>query len=91
MRLHETLPWMLAGLIISVAGLSSSTATATTTTRLLDNDPARYVNPFVGTDNYAYTFPGAAAPFGMCSGAPIPPTGHPAATSTMTRRLKGSA
>mgnify|MGYP005842387055 CR=1 FL=1 len=29
------------------------------------NDPLRYVNPFIGTGGHGHTFPGAAAPWGM--------------------------
>ncbi|WP_286525563.1 hypothetical protein, partial [Duncaniella freteri] len=30
-----------------------------------DADPARYVNPFIGTDFTGNTYPGAQVPFGM--------------------------
>ncbi len=30
-----------------------------------DKDPARYVDPFTGTDFFGHTFPGASMPFGM--------------------------
>ncbi|MFN4079475.1 MAG: GH92 family glycosyl hydrolase, partial [Saprospiraceae bacterium] len=34
------------------------------------NDPLRYVNPFVGTGGHGHTFPGAAAPWGMAQVSP---------------------
>src|SRR3954464_9255282 len=33
-------------------------------------DPVSLVNPFVGTENFGNTFPGAAAPFGMVQVSP---------------------
>ena len=33
-------------------------------------DPARYVNPFIGTDFHGHTFPGAVTPFGMVQLSP---------------------
>ncbi len=34
------------------------------------NDPAKYVNPFVGTDFHGHTYPGATVPFGMVQLSP---------------------
>lgn len=34
------------------------------------SDPAALVNPFIGTQNFGNTFPGAAAPFGMVQVSP---------------------
>ena len=31
-----------------------------------DHDPARFVNPFVGTRDMGHTYPGATVPFGIC-------------------------
>jgi putative alpha-1,2-mannosidase len=33
-------------------------------------DPTALVNPFVGTQNFGNTFPGASAPFGMVQVSP---------------------
>ncbi len=33
-------------------------------------DPARYVNPFIGTGGHGHTFPGATVPFGMVQLSP---------------------
>lgn len=33
-------------------------------------DPARYVNPFIGTAGHGHTFPGATLPFGMVQLSP---------------------
>lgn len=35
-----------------------------------ENDPARFVNPFIGTDAHGHTFPGASLPFGMVQLSP---------------------
>ncbi|MFI5220148.1 MAG: GH92 family glycosyl hydrolase [Bacteroidia bacterium] len=34
------------------------------------NNPAQYVNPFIGTGGHGHTFPGAAVPFGMVQMSP---------------------
>ncbi len=34
-------------------------------------DPASYVNPFIGTSNFGATFPGPIAPRGMASISPF--------------------
>lgn len=34
------------------------------------SDPAKYVNPFVGTDFHGHTYPGATVPFGMVQLSP---------------------
>ncbi|MBK8810607.1 MAG: GH92 family glycosyl hydrolase [Acidobacteria bacterium] len=36
----------------------------------LGADPARYVNPFIGTGGHGHTFPGATVPFGMVQLSP---------------------
>src|SRR6056297_2388967 len=33
-------------------------------------EPAKYVNPFVGTDGHGHTYPGASLPFGMVQISP---------------------
>ncbi|MCO6488617.1 MAG: GH92 family glycosyl hydrolase [Phaeodactylibacter sp.] len=35
-----------------------------------DQDPARYVDPFIGTGGHGHTFPGATLPFGMVQLSP---------------------
>jgi putative alpha-1,2-mannosidase len=35
-----------------------------------DEDPSSLVNPFVGTQNFGNTFPGASVPFGMVQVSP---------------------
>lgn len=41
------------------------------TTLLFAQEPADYVNPFIGTSNYGATFPGPIAPRGMASISPF--------------------
>ena len=48
-----------------VAATTQATAHAETTA-----DPVSLVNPFVGTQNFGNTFPGASAPFGMVQVSP---------------------
>lgn len=38
--------------------------------RAKESDPARFVNPFIGTKNMGHTYPGATAPFGMVQLSP---------------------
>jgi predicted alpha-1,2-mannosidase len=38
--------------------------------QLFENDPLRFVNPFIGTDGHGHTYPGAAIPFGMVQLSP---------------------
>ncbi|WP_116199881.1 GH92 family glycosyl hydrolase [Amycolatopsis circi] len=56
-----------AGLV--VAGLVSGTTGAATASTAAA-DPVSLVNPFVGTQNFGNTFPGASAPFGMVQVSP---------------------
>ena len=35
-----------------------------------NNEPADYVNPFIGTGGHGHTFPGATVPFGMVQLSP---------------------
>lgn len=51
----------------AVAGLVSGT---TGTASAAAADPVSLVNPFVGTQNFGNTFPGASAPFGMVQVSP---------------------
>ena len=34
------------------------------------NDPAKFVNPFIGTDSHGHTYPGSTVPFGMVQLSP---------------------
>ncbi|MET9267595.1 GH92 family glycosyl hydrolase [Amycolatopsis sp. NPDC004079] len=53
-----------------VAGLVSGTTAAAATSAATPADPVSLVNPFVGTQNFGNTFPGASAPFGMVQVSP---------------------
>ncbi|GLZ28960.1 alpha-1,2-mannosidase [Lentzea sp. NBRC 105346] len=46
------------------------TALAVPAVALGDEDPSALVNPFVGTQNFGNTFPGASVPFGMVQVSP---------------------
>jgi predicted alpha-1,2-mannosidase len=48
--------------------LSCLTVTVTASAR--EADPARWVNPFIGTGGHGHTFPGAVLPFGMVQLSP---------------------
>src|SRR5256714_10004856 len=59
-------PWVAAatvaaGLLVSAGGAGTAVAA---------DDLTGLVNPFVGTENFGNTFPGAAAPFGMVQVSP---------------------
>ncbi|QFU92227.1 GH92 family glycosyl hydrolase [Amycolatopsis sp. YIM 10] len=53
----------LAGALVAGTLLGTGTATA-------QEDPVSLVNPFIGTQNFGNTFPGASAPFGMVQLSP---------------------
>ncbi|MEU5261903.1 GH92 family glycosyl hydrolase [Amycolatopsis sp. NPDC021455] len=55
----------VAAIGLVVAATTQATAHAATTV-----DPVGLVNPFVGTQNFGNTFPGASAPFGMVQVSP---------------------
>ena len=59
-------------LTIALAGTSAASAPAgaAPATPVPATDPTALVNPFVGTENFGNTFPGAAAPFGMVQVSP---------------------
>lgn len=40
-------------------------------TTAVDEDPARFVNPFIGAADNGHTFPGACCPFGMIQTSPV--------------------
>src|SRR3954464_831629 len=52
--------------VVVVAGLAPAVAQAAP----VPADPVSLVNPFVGTQNFGNTFPGASAPFGMVQVSP---------------------
>ena len=53
-----------------VAGLLSGGLSSAATAAATPADPTTLVNPFVGTQNFGNTFPGASAPFGMVQVSP---------------------
>ncbi|MGW4809698.1 GH92 family glycosyl hydrolase [Kitasatospora sp. NPDC004272] len=82
---------LVAGLLLVVGGgavAQPAAATVPAVARVTVDDPAQYVNPFVGTAsstqftdealNGGHTFPGASAPFGMVQWSPD--TGAPTAS-----------
>ncbi len=56
-------------------GLVLVPATAAPGATAAERDPARWVNPFIGTDGTGHVTPAAAVPWGMVSGAGIPELG----------------
>src|SRR3954447_4253408 len=59
-------PRLLAALLLVVSVGAASPAEA----RAAAEDPVALVHPFVGTQNFGNTFPGASAPFGMVQVSP---------------------
>jgi len=53
------------------------------------SSPASYVQPFVGTAHYGYTFPGASVPFGMVQWSPDTERPSPAGYSYADNRVRG--
>ena len=68
----------LLGTGIVAAPAVASPSTAGRTDRL--SDPARYVDPFIGTSNDGNTWPGATAPFGMVQWSPTGTAGDQTST-----------
>ncbi len=56
---------LIGGLLVPVGGLLGPAPAAAAPA-----DPTMLVNPFVGTQNFGNTFPGASAPFGMVQVSP---------------------
>src|SRR6266536_4535377 len=56
---------LIGGLLVPVGGLLGPAPAAAAPA-----DPTMLVNPFVGTQNFGNTFPGASAPFGMVQASP---------------------
>src|SRR5207249_10516670 len=54
----------------AAVGLVVAATTQATAHAAGQADPVSLVNPFVGTQNFGNTFPGAAAPFGMVQVSP---------------------
>lgn len=50
--------------------LAISTLTLVTFSAKAQNNPAKYVNTFIGTGGHGHTYPGATAPFGMVQLSP---------------------
>ena len=56
--------------IIAAAALLTACGTTARTTADTDNDPVRWVNPFMGTGGIGMVYPGAQVPFGMVQLSP---------------------
>ncbi|WP_432840919.1 GH92 family glycosyl hydrolase [Dactylosporangium sp. CA-092794] len=83
----------VAGVALAiVAGGTPAVAVASTD---LVNDPARYVDPFIGTAHDGNTWPGAVRPFGMISWSPTSTRGDQTGTGAAngyqydTTRVRG--
>src|SRR5262245_17167428 len=61
---------ILATLSAGVLAVGVAAATATHAAAAPSDDLTGLVNPFVGTENFGNTFPGASAPFGMVQVSP---------------------
>ncbi len=57
-----------SGLIIVIAGIIVFTLSCNKQKQI--NQPADYVNPFIGTGGHGHTYPGAVVPFGMVQLSP---------------------
>ncbi len=57
-------------LLIGTALLAGTSALTGATVAYANDDPARSVNPFIGTGGHGHTFPGASLPFGMVQLSP---------------------
>lgn len=61
----------LLAAVLLAGGLSGPAGSAVAAgAPVVADDPAALVNPFVGTQNFGNTFPGASAPFGMVQVSP---------------------
>src|SRR5947207_14279965 len=58
---------LVAAAVVGLAVAATTQATAHAATQV---DPVSLVNPFVGTQNFGNTFPGASMPFGMVQESP---------------------
>lgn len=63
---HAIARYLASGMVMLALILSPSKA----------QDPASFVNPFIGTSNYGATFPGPIVPWGMVSVVPYNVTPH---------------
>ncbi|MFG1665121.1 GH92 family glycosyl hydrolase [Streptomyces sp. Y7] len=68
-RLRSRASTVLAALLVAGGALSPAPAVAQGTTTP-DDQLTSLVNPFIGTQNFGNTFPGASAPFGMVQVSP---------------------
>ncbi|MDU0288842.1 GH92 family glycosyl hydrolase [Saccharothrix longispora] len=66
-KTRVTSPLLVA---LLAAGLVTATPVAAQARAQAPEDPTTLVNPFVGTQNFGNTFPGASAPFGMVQVSP---------------------
>ncbi len=65
-----SLPSTLAALALGTGTLLGVTALPATAAPAAAADPVSLVNPFIGTQDFGNTFPGASAPFGMVQVSP---------------------
>src|SRR3954467_7362468 len=63
-RMHH----LLTGVLI--AAMAAAPATPAAASAAAEPRPVDLVHPFVGTENFGNTFPGASAPFGMVQVSP---------------------
>src|SRR5690348_16504088 len=56
--------------LAALAGVAVTIPLATAVRAAPEDDPAAYVNPFIGTTNLGNTYPGAVRPFGMLAWSP---------------------
>jgi putative alpha-1,2-mannosidase len=61
---------MTRRLLVALLLVASCAAATPAQARAAEDDPVALVHPFVGTQNFGNTFPGASAPFGMVQVSP---------------------
>ncbi len=69
-RLRNRASTVLAALLVAGGALSPAPAVAAQGTEAAAGQLTSLVNPFIGTQNFGNTFPGASAPFGMVQVSP---------------------
>jgi putative alpha-1,2-mannosidase len=70
----------IAALVVTALVASLPAVPAAAADPLLVTDPARYVDPFVGSSRGGNTWPGATRPFGMMAWSPTSTTGDQTST-----------
>ncbi|WP_260688507.1 GH92 family glycosyl hydrolase [Curtobacterium flaccumfaciens] len=70
----------IAALLGTAIVAAPAVATPSTQAGRTVSDPARYVDPFIGTSNNGNTWPGATAPFGMLQWSPTGTAGDQTST-----------